>query len=253
MGKNNKKVAVALYRSINEWSRTELCGVFENYDEANKWLDSGNYETMHKIMSSMTVEHVYKDGPEWESKTAKRSFRFLLMYVPDSFPLFINNTISYGHYCKRGDFRFVYDDYGWNATLCEYLGNGGDVVIPSKIKVNGKSLTVDTIGDYAFAKENQTNDIYNSLRDDIKSIKLPDTIKNIGFAAFYGCDGLREITLPESVKYIANEPFTLCTKLEVCFCKNKDAVWSKYHSVETPCIIVYPDEEKEYFESLEEA
>ncbi len=51
------------------------------------------------------------------------------------------------------------------------------------------------IGDFSFA------------RSDIKSIHIPEGVKEIGYAAFYHCDGLSDVVIPQSVETIEPSAF----------------------------------------------
>lgn len=51
------------------------------------------------------------------------------------------------------------------------------------------------VGDFAFARSN------------LKSITLPDGVKNIGYGAFYHCDNLSEINIPDSVENVSSYAF----------------------------------------------
>ncbi len=77
------------------------------------------------------------------------------------------------------------------------------------VETNGYAPTVCTIRegtiailDYAF--------IYC---EDITSIKIPNTVKSIGYEAFYGCIGLTSITIPNSVTNIERSAFQDCSEL----------------------------------------
>lgn len=48
---------------------------------------------------------------------------------------------------------------------------------------------------------------------ELKNIVIPEGVTEIGYAAFYGCTYLSELTLPESMQYIADNGFALCSKL----------------------------------------
>lgn len=71
----------------------------------------------------------------------------------------------------NSDYRF---DHTTN-TITEYLGAGGDVVIPAEIEVNGVKYPVKKIGDYAF-----------SGKASVTKITLPETVEEIGYFAFQG-------------------------------------------------------------------
>ena len=47
----------------------------------------------------------------------------------------------------------------------------------------------------------------------LKTVRIPDTIRNIRKGAFSGCADLKEIELPESVMYIDDEAFKDCKGL----------------------------------------
>ena len=59
-----------------------------------------------------------------------------------------------------------------------------------------------TIGNWAF---------YNC--HELKNIVIPEGVTEIGYAAFYGCTYMSELSLPESMQYIADNGFALCSKL----------------------------------------
>lgn len=48
---------------------------------------------------------------------------------------------------------------------------------------------------------------------DFETVTLPDSIRSIGYQAFYRCDNLKSITLPESLEYISREAFVYCKSL----------------------------------------
>lgn len=72
-----------------------------------------------------------------------------------------------------------------------------DVVIPSEIE----GLPVTNI-DMAF---------YGC--DGITSVTIPNSVKNIGSSAFSGCTGLTSVTIPDSVTNIGSSAFSSCTGL----------------------------------------
>ena len=73
------------------------------------------------------------------------------------------------------------------GTITEYLGQGGEVIVPGEIS----GFPVRMIGDNAF-RSNQN----------ITSVSLPVGLKRIGHSAFYFCDNLRSIELPEGLEVI---------------------------------------------------
>ena len=63
----------------------------------------------------------------------------------------------------------------------------GNVVIPSSVEVEGVTYTVTSIANEAF------KDV-----DDVETVTLPRTLKEIGNAAFSGCKALKEVVVSEA-------------------------------------------------------
>ena len=81
-----------------------------------------------------------------------------------------------------------------NGTLVEYVGSGGDVVIPEG---------VTRIGRQAFFSRNT-----------VSSEVIPAGVTDIDKEAFIFCRNLKEIKLPESVTRIGEKAFAYCTSLQ---------------------------------------
>ena len=86
---------------------------------------------------------------------------------------------------------FVYD-----GVLVEYVGNGGDVVIPN-------NLGIKEIGEKAFFDNTS-----------IKSVIIPEGITKIGDKAFEGCTLLKTVDLPYSLTELGSGVFRLCEMIE---------------------------------------
>ena len=97
---------------------------------------------------------------------------------------------------------------------CEYKGN---IVIPANVDFSGKTYTVTRIGNNAFATNtwalrNTQSNIYDGITDmNLKSIVIPETVVEIGSAAFQRCKALTRIVLPSSLISIGNNAFEGCT------------------------------------------
>lgn len=116
------------------------------------------------------------------------------------------------------DFKIV------DNVLLEYLGEGGDVIIP-----NG----VTEIGDCVF--------------DECKiitSISLPEGIKRIGHHAFDNCKNLKKINVPRTVKIIGYRAFCGCEGLadNDGFVIVKNTLYSYYGNAEVVIIPAYVKE-----------
>ena len=75
-------------------------------------------------------------------------------------------------------------------------------VIPETITYNGTTYSVTSIGDYAFY-----------WCESLTSITIPESVTSIGDDAFYGCSSLTSISIPESVTNIGNRTFYSCSSL----------------------------------------
>ena len=78
----------------------------------------------------------------------------------------------------------------------------GSVTILEKVKYNGKEYTVTGIGEKAFYR-----------CEKVTAVTLPNTITSIGELAFYDCLALSKIVIPASVTNIDKYAFWLCLNL----------------------------------------
>ncbi len=117
------------------------------------------------------------------------------------------------------------DDFEFDAstgTITQYLGNGGNVVIPSSI--NGMAVT--SIGETAFydnrsvtsvtIPEGVTNICRGAFKDcrSLKNITIPASVNSIGAEAFYQCSSLTNVTLPNGITSIEMSAFSSCKNLK---------------------------------------
>ena len=108
-----------------------------------------------------------------------------------------NNSHGSGNNSKL-TFTLNYDGQGYAVTDASSSILSGDFTIPSTY--NGKSVT--TIDTSAF---------YNC--DSLTSIDIPDSVTTIGSQAFAHCDSLTSIDIPDSVTTIGDYAFDGCTSL----------------------------------------
>ena len=78
-----------------------------------------------------------------------------------------------------------------------------NVEIPSTATSDGKEYSVTSIGNGAFAGH-----------DELKTVKLPDSIISIGTGAFGYCSQLTTVNLGNSVRSIGESAFTFCMSME---------------------------------------
>lgn len=80
----------------------------------------------------------------------------------------------------------------------------GNITIPEVVRYDNNQYTVTLIDDNAFS------DCAN-----LESVKLPDTIKKIGYSSFLNCNKLKSINLPESLEIIDDISFWNCYELQI--------------------------------------
>ena len=93
---------------------------------------------------------------------------------------------------------FVKNDDVKNVSIWKYIGTASNVIIPNEID----NMEVTTICKYAFY-----------YCDKLKKIEMPDTITTIEERAFSDCYLLEEIIIPEKVSYIGNYAFARCDSI----------------------------------------
>jgi hypothetical protein len=93
---------------------------------------------------------------------------------------------------------FTYAISNGSITITEYIGPGGNVVIPSTIS----GLPVTAIGDFAFVN-----------RSKLTTITIPSGITSIGMDAFAGCIALTSVTIPDTVSKLGEAMLASCDGL----------------------------------------
>ena len=103
---------------------------------------------------------------------------------------------------------FVSGDYtydltaGGGAVITDYSGTAtGAVTVPGSFENEGKEYPVVAIGNNAFAETSASEYI------------LPDTVKEIGDSAFYGCENLIKTNIPDGVTVIEPHTYSNCKTL----------------------------------------
>ena len=88
------------------------------------------------------------------------------------------------------------------AEVAKNDGASGEIIIPSSVTYNSKTYSVTSIGEYAFFECNG-----------LTSVTIPNSVTSIGREAFYYCSGLTSITIPNSVTSIGGDAFYNCSGL----------------------------------------
>ena len=102
---------------------------------------------------------------------------------------------------------YNFDSSTKNAEVTNNIGGTGegngyyddDVIIPSTVSYNGTVYTVTGIGDFAF---------FNC--EDLTAITIPNSVKSIGYCSFYHCSRLSSVAIPNSVTSIGEYAFKRC-------------------------------------------
>ncbi len=126
------------------------------------------------------------------------------VYGTELLPLPSNKTAREESFRTRnGELRFaVYDDH---AVCTVYYGDEEKVEIPAEIA--GKPVT--GIGGGAFSGDNGV-----SPHHALKELVLPDSLKWIGNSAFADCIALERVVIPEGVEGVGRAAFSQCRELQ---------------------------------------
>ena len=100
---------------------------------------------------------------------------------------------------------FNYDEENKTASVAKYEGFNkytGAIRIPSRIIKDGVTYTVTSIENMAFY-----------YCEELTSVKIPETVTTIGQSAFYHCEGLESLVIPNSVTSIGDNAFYQCSAM----------------------------------------
>ena len=111
-------------------------------------------------------------------------------------------TLSAHDFEVDGIFYKILSEEDRTVKVTYNVSYSGNVVIPANVTYEGTTYSVTTIGVEAFYCCNG-----------LTSITIPNSVTTIGNSAFYSCDGLTSITIPNSVTTIGVEAFSNCGSL----------------------------------------
>lgn len=134
-------------------------------------------------------------------------------------------TVNVNNPGTLGELVLQQTEYLKDVNILEVTGqlNSADMLLlkdnfPDLISLNLKHTNITAIPDYQFR-----------YRYYIRNIVLPDSLENIGQSAFYRCNDLQEIVIPEKVKSVNDYTFYDCYQLKkVSFPPTLEAI--KYHA-----------------------
>ena len=121
------------------------------------------------------------------------------------------NTPNQNIVLENAKIYFEYTLTSEGAVITKYTGTSSNVKIPSSIE----GRPVVKIAEYAFSESN------------VKSVILPDGIKELDWFAFYKCPFLEKIYLPASIISIGYSAFDYCASSLTIYCP-ADSYAEKY-------------------------
>ena len=146
----------------------------------------------------------------------------------------VMTTLMLLSFITASAYDFMVDGLAYNVVslpdlTCEVTYSdtkySGDIVIPSTVTYQGRTLTVIQIGYEAFDKCSALTsvEIPNSVTTigdsafskctSLTSVEIPNSVTTIEDAAFYGCTSLTSIEIPNSVTKIDRWTFFGCSSL----------------------------------------
>ena len=98
--------------------------------------------------------------------------------------------------------KYRLDEETKTAEVIKNKGYEGDIIIPETVVFNERTYRVTSIGEGAFYQ-----------CESLKSIIIPDSVTSIGDGAFCDCESLTNITIPDSVTSIGDCALKECSSL----------------------------------------
>ncbi len=117
------------------------------------------------------------------------------------------------------------DDETPIVYMFRYLGEGGDVTLPSTVTIGSKTYDSYRIGQRAFY-----------FNDTIESVVIPSSVTYISDSAFYGSSNLSSVTFNEGLTYIGSSAFAVTNISRVVF---PDSLTSVNASAFYDCDMLY--------------
>ena len=119
------------------------------------------------------------------------------------YALAVHNNMNDDSIYEKDANGFTFIVKGGKGYLFGYDGEESSITLPESFTKNNVTYNNYDIYSSAFA--------YNNV---IKSVIIPGSVKTIGVSAFKGCENLEDVTLEEGVLYIEDQAFYDCNALK---------------------------------------
>lgn len=169
---------------------------YERQKEMPEYEDVGNYDSEDEEISEAPIP----DTPETIPGTMLGDTKV----VGNQAFVFINNTnqeVLSGNAQGAMESETI-DTEGSNGNLPKFAIVDHKIVADQAYYKNNSLQEVmlpegiEEVGQFAFARSTVTR------------VDMPETVKSIGYGAFYHCDGLTDVNLPNSIENVEPEAFT---------------------------------------------
>ena len=174
-----------------------------NNSEYGTVLGGGTFDNGSKVTISATPAAGYK-FVKWSNGLTSASETIIVtsdLTLTAEFVKENTTPINPENPTDASYFTFNLSSTERTAEINGYTGSYTDIVIPTKVTINGEEYTVTAIADQTFRNSN------------ITTVSIPNTVTAIGTEAFRGCDRLTEINIPDKVTEIGGGLFNGCSSL----------------------------------------
>ena len=151
---------------------------------------------------------------------------------------FSNKVIKFGKNVIKGTPWLESQDNGpvyCGSVFCQIKGSSPDLT-----EITVKEGT-NCIADFAFSIEKNENGVVKRENTVLKTVVLPDTVKYIGFSAFFGCSALTSASIPEGTKKYTGSTFCGCSSLKDIIISDSTISALEYKNCSSLTDIVIPE------------
>ena len=138
----------------------------------------------------------------------------------------------------QDDIVYIFENDN-ELSVHNYIGNGGDILIPDEIEFEGTLYPVTKIDGAFVGNDNITSlKLSNNIlvieayvlsgMSKLKKVTLPNKLQTIKERAFYGCQSLEEINIPSTVTTIEGYVFDACPSLKEIYIPKSVVVMGDY-------------------------